>query len=169
MSSCTRHFEKNTSGMMLDGPRRPGRSRHSCFGRRTDAESTREATGDTAVATTGVAMTTAARCMAKDGVLASRARQESTREAGFRHSDLCSRRRGEKSKRCPKPSPEASPKGQLFPNVRLILLHLGTLLLRKGFCLRGSRGACLAQGPRRHRREHSSTPGANVMVFARTP
>ena len=41
------------------------RSRY--FGRRTDAESTGEATGDTAVATTGVAMTltTAARCMAK--------------------------------------------------------------------------------------------------------
>ena len=36
--------------------------------RRTDAESNGEATGDTAVATTGVAMTTAARCMAKDGV-----------------------------------------------------------------------------------------------------
>ena len=42
--------------------------RSRCFGRRTDAESTGEATGDTAVATTGVAMTTAARCMAKDGV-----------------------------------------------------------------------------------------------------
>ena len=39
------------------------------------AESTGEATGDKAVATTGVAMTTAARCMAKDGVHASRARE----------------------------------------------------------------------------------------------
>ena len=45
------------------------------FERYTEAESTGEATGDTAVATTGVAMTTAARCMAKDGVHASRARK----------------------------------------------------------------------------------------------
>ena len=55
--------------------------RSRCFGRRTDAESTGEATGDTAVATTGVAMTTAARCMAKDGVTVySRARKYRTEE-----------------------------------------------------------------------------------------
>jgi hypothetical protein len=39
------------------------------FGRRTKAGSTGDAAGDTAVATTGVARTTAARCMAKDAFI----------------------------------------------------------------------------------------------------
>ena len=37
--------------------------RSRCFGRRTEAGSTGDAAGETAVATTGVATTTAARCM----------------------------------------------------------------------------------------------------------
>ena len=54
---------------------RDGRPAVEVLRRRTDAESAGEATGDTAVAKTGVAMTTAARSMAKDGVHASRARK----------------------------------------------------------------------------------------------
>ena len=63
--------------------------RSRCFGRRTDAESTGDAAGDTAVATTGVARTTAARCMTTDGVQKRLGREATSKKCIGTAPDLC--------------------------------------------------------------------------------